>query len=382
MTEIYLDNAATTRVAPEVAEIAAACMVADYGNPASAHHLGIAAEKRVARAREQLLAALGDPDGRHGDLSWTSGGTESDALGIIGAARARRERTLLVSAIEHPAVRESAGLLEDEGFRVVTLPVTGAGVLDLPRAIEAIEQAGGDLAVVAVMLVNNEIGTVQPIAELARALRERAPRAHLHCDAVQGLGKLAIDTADLGADSLAFAAHKLHGPKGIGALWLRKGSRMRPLWAGGGQQGGLRAGTLAVPGIAALGAAAELAVRDLDEHRRRWAGFADTLRAAANGCGVEVRDNGEGAPRSPHVLSLAFRDLPAEPLLHVLESRGVLVSAGSACSERDRKPSPVLTAIGLDRAFATLRFSFGRFTTAGEVERAAAILPDAVRDLR
>jgi cysteine desulfurase len=382
MTPIYLDNAATTRVAPEVAEVVAACMGDDYGNPASAHHLGIAAEKRVTRARDQLLTALGDPEGRHGDLLWTSGGTESDALGVLGAARARRARTVLISAIEHPAVRESAALLEPEGFRIVTLPVTGAGVLDLPRALEAIEAAGDDLAVAAVMLVNNELGTVQPVAELARAMRAHAPRGHLHCDAVQGLGKMVIDAVDLGADSLAFAAHKLHGPKGAGALWLRKGSRVRPLWAGGGQQGGLRAGTLAVPGIAALGTAAELAVRDLHEHRARWTGFADTLRAAAAGCGVQVRENGEGAPRSPHVLSLAFCDLPAEPLLHVLESRGVLVSAGSACSERDRKPSPVLTAIGLDRAYATLRFSFGRFTSAGDVERAAGLLPDAIRDLR
>src|SRR5690606_11744651 len=174
--------------------------------------------------------------------------------------------------------------------------------------------------------VNNEIGTVQPVAELARAIKQRRPEAHVHCDAVQALGKLPVDVSALGVDSLAFAAHKLHGPKGVGALWLRKGARLVPLWAGGGQQDGLRSGTLNVPGIAGMGEAARLAVAGLAENQARWRDLAGILVAAALRSGVEITINGDGAPRAPHILSLAFAGVPAEPLLHVLESRGVLVS--------------------------------------------------------
>ncbi len=372
---IYLDNAATTRVAPEVADVVLACMREAFGNPSSAHAAGIAAERRVKVARSQLLAALGDPHGDRGDVVWTSGGTESDALGVLGAARSRRGGRVIYGATEHPAVRESAARAGDGGCEVVAARVTATGVVDVD-ALDA--QLTADTAVVAVMLVNNEIGTINPVAEIAARVRARAPDAHVHCDAVQALGKLPVDVAALGVDSLAVAAHKLHGPKGAGALWLRKGARITPLWGGGGQQGGLRSGTLNVPGIAGLGAAAELAARGLAERSARWTGYAERLVAAARGTGREVRINGDGAPRAAHVLSLAFRGLPAEPMLHVLESRGVLVSAGSACAERDRKPSPVLMAIGLPRDFATLRLSFGRDTTDDDIDTACRVLAEAV----
>lgn len=375
---IYLDNAASTRVAPEVIEVVRACMDEDYGNPSSAHHAGIAAERRVRDATRALGAAIGDPDATLGELVWTSGGTEGDALGVIGAARARkgRGRHVVISAIEHPAVRESAQLLVRDGWKVSVVPAAPTGAIDPAAVVAAV---GGEPAVVALMLVNNEIGTVQPVAEVAAALRGRD--VHLHCDAVQGLGKVPIDVGALGADTVAFAAHKLHGPKGVGALWVRKGVRLEPLWAGGGQQGGLRSGTLNVPGIAGMGAAARLAVGALADNRARWSGFAEQLRAAAARTGVDWRENGAGAPRAPHVLSLAFAGAPAEPLLHVLESRGVLVSAGSACAEKNRKPSPVLQAIGLPERFGTLRLSFGRDTSADDVARAADILVAAVADV-
>lgn len=383
MNPIYLDNAATTAVAPEVAEVVAACMSEDYGNPSSAHHKGIAAEKRIKTARAQLGAAIGDSDGRVGRILWTSGGTESDALGVIGAARTRQRqgKHILYSAIEHPAVRESANMLARDGFVAESVPVTTDGIIDMDRFIAALRP---DTTVVAVMLVNNEIGTVQPLADLARAIRDHHPGkdgAHLHCDAVQALGKLPVAVEALGADSVAFAAHKLHGPKGVGALWVHKRARLQPLWAGGGQQDGIRSGTLNVPGIAGLGAAAALAVNGLEERRARWREYAQLLTAAARDSGVPIRINGGDGPRAPHVLSLGFVGVPAEPLLHVLESRGVLVSAGSACSERSRKPSPVLTAIGVDKNTGTIRFSFGRDTTHTQVETAAGTLIDAVRDL-
>jgi cysteine desulfurase len=378
---IYLDNAATTRVADPVATVIADCMADDFGNPSSAHHKGIAAERRIKAAREVLLETIGDRGGSAGDVVWTSGGTEGDALGVIGAARAhaRRGKHVLTSAIEHPAVSASAAQLGAEGWRSSSIPVTSDGVIDVDTALSMVTD---ETTVVAVMLVNNEIGTLLPVAELARAVHERRADIHVHCDAVQALGKLTVDVNALGADSVAFAAHKLHGPKGVGALWLRKSARLAPLWSGGGQQAGLRSGTLNVPGIAGMGEAVRLSRDGMADRSARWATFADTLRDAARACGVDVRENGGDAPRSAHIVSLAFRGVPAEPLLHVLESRGVLVSAGSACSERSRKPSPVLTAIGADKDYGTIRFSFGRDTTAEDVRNACQVLIDAVNDFK
>ncbi|MCG8419423.1 MAG: cysteine desulfurase [Proteobacteria bacterium] len=381
MTSIYLDNAATTRVAIEVAAVVEECMRADYGNPSSAHHMGIAAEKWIKQASDRVLAAIGDPGGQAGHLLWTSGGSESDALGVLGAARAlkKRGKHIVYSAIEHPAVRESAHLLERDGWRVGAFSVSSAGVTEVERVLDAVAE---DTAVVALMLVNNEIGTIQPVAEIARAVKERRPCIHIHCDAVQALGKIDIDVRALGADSVAFAGHKLHAPKGVGALWLRRDARIVPLWTGGGQQDGLRSGTYNVPGIAAMGEAVRLACEGdgLAERRARWMEFAELLVSAAHQSGVSVAINGGDGHRAPHIVSLAFAGIPAEPLLHVLESRGVLVSAGSACSERSRKPSPVLTAIGASRDDGTIRFSFGRDTTRQDIERAAEILIDAVKD--
>lgn len=379
-TVYYLDNAATTAVAPEVAEVVHACMVTDYGNASSAHHMGIAAEKRVKQARAQVAAAIGDPEQRLGKLVFTSGGTESDAMAVLGAARARKRRGahILCSAIEHPAVRESAQMLASEGFEVQALPVTRQGVVDMDAARGLLRD---DTVLVAVMLVNNEIGTIQPLAEISALVAQRSPHAHVHCDAVQALGKMPMDVAGLGAHSVALAGHKLHGPKGVGALWLHKDARIAPIWAGGGQEAGVRSGTLNVPGIAGMGAAAALAMGSLADYQRTWAEYAELLIAGARASGVPVRLNGEGAPRAPHVLSLAFSGIPAEPLLHVLESRGVLVSAGSACAERQRKPSAVLTAIGVRKDEGTIRFSFGRMTRRADVEAAAGILTHAIRDL-
>lgn len=380
---IYFDNAATTRVSRDVSAVVVECMEEEYGNPASAHHLGISAERRIKQACGHLLAAVGDPDGALGDVVWTSGGTESDALGVIGAARARarrapRERHLVYSAIEHSAVRESIAQLCRGGWQATEIPVSRDGVVSVDELAGAVT---AETQVVALMLVNNEIGTIQPVAEAARAARARRPQVHVHCDAVQALGKIEIDVGALGADSVAFSAHKIHGPKGSGALWLRHGAQVDALWGGGGHQAGLRSGTLNVPGIAGMGEAARLAEAQRPEHAARWTEFGRMLVDAVSAAGCAFQVNGGGAARAPHVLSIAFAGVPAEPLLHVLESRGVLVSAGSACSERDRRPSPVLQAIGLGPEFGTVRLSFGRETTAAEVKRAGATLVDAVRSL-
>ncbi|HUS62958.1 MAG TPA: cysteine desulfurase family protein [Kofleriaceae bacterium] len=379
--DIYLDNAATTRVCREVASVVVACMEEAYGNPASAHHLGIAAERLVGEAREKLLAAVGDPGGAHGDVIWTSGGTESDALGVMGAARARKKRGrhLLYSSIEHSAVRESINRLARGGWDAAAIPAGASGVIDVA---DLLARVTAETQVVALMLVNNEIGTIQPVAEAVAALRAAGRDVHVHCDAVQALGKIAVDVVALGADTVAFSAHKIHGPKGSGALWVKKGTHLDAMWGGGGHQDGVRSGTLNVPGIAGLGEAVRLAESQRAGHTALWTGFGATLIGAARAAGLDFRVNGDGAPRSPHVVSLAFQGVPAEPLLHTLESRGVMVSAGSACSERDRRPSPVLQAIALPPDYGTVRLSFGHETTAAQVERAAAILVDAVKSFR
>jgi len=355
-------------------------MCETFGNPSSAHHAGIAAERRITVATKQLSRAIGDPDGARGSILWTSGGTESDALGVLGAGRCKkRSRKVIISAIEHPAVRESAGLLKEIGWEVAVLPVDSSGSCS-PEDLEKFVDA--DTGVLAMMLVNNEIGVIAPLAKLAKAARQKNPQIHIHCDAVQALGKIPIRVAELGADSVAFAAHKLHGPKGVGALWVAKGARVQPFWAGGGQQRGLRSGTENVPGIAGFGLAAELACDDLAQRSERHAGFSKTIIHACQEARLRFAINAEHAHRAPHVLSLAFEGCPAEPLLHVLESRGVLVSAGSACAEKNHKPSPVLTAIGVPKSFGTLRISFGRTTSESEITIASEILIHAVREFQ
>jgi cysteine desulfurase len=379
-TTIYLDNAATTQVVPEVAEVVVDCMREAYGNPASVHHMGIAADQRVKQARQRLLAAIGDPDGALGEIYWTSGGTESDALCLVGAARAHKAtgKHIVISAIEHSAIRESALLLRDGGWQVAAAAVEPTGVAT-PESFAAVCRP--DTAVAALMLVNNEVGTLQPVAEVARAIKQLNPKMHLHCDAVQALGKVAIDVGTLGADSIAFSAHKIHGPKGVGAVWIAKDAHVNPFWGGGRQQGELRSGTLNVPGIAAMGEAVVLAEQRLVASCARFAELRDLLVERVQASGLYFRENGRDAPRASHVVSLAFR-APAEPLLHVLESRGVLVSAGSACAERERRPSPVLAAMRLPPDLGVVRISFGQVTTRDEVAAAAEILIDAVRSLQ
>jgi cysteine desulfurase len=238
---------------------------------------------------------------------------------------------------------------------------------------------GPETAVVAVMLVNNELGTVQPVAEIARGLRAAGLRAHLHVDAVQAAGALPIDVKALGADSLAVSAHKIHGPKGVGALWLRAGARCAPLWDGGRQERGLRSGTENLPACVAFGVAAGLC-RSVDT--RALAALRDDLEARLCEMLPGARPTVLGAPRAPHIASLLLPDLPAEPLLHALEARGVIASAGSACASRTRGPSHVLAAVGVDERAAVLRFSLSRFTTAAEVDQAVGALGEAVAEIR
>lgn len=376
MQPIYLDNAASTRVTDEVLALMTEVMRTAWGNPSSAHPQGAAARTQIETARGRLLAALGDPGGKHGDIVWTSGCTEADALAVLGAARVK-PGTIVVSTIEHAAVGALPGRLREEGRSVVEVAPGPDGVLD-PEAVAAAALAAG---VVSIVMVQNEIGIVQPVAAIAAAVRRVAPGCHLHVDAAQAFGKVALDVSALGADSVAIAGHKLHGPKGIGALWLRAGATIEPLWVGGGQQKGLRSGTQDAPGAAGLGLAAERAIAALPNARAQWLELAGRVTAALDAAGVPYRKLVPDQRRSPHILALGIPGAPASALRTVLASRGVYVSTGSACAERDSKPSAVLAAIGLAEDVGMVRLSFGLDTTPADIDAAAAILVEVAREL-
>ena len=370
---VYLDNAASTRPAPEVTDALLRATAELYANAASVHGPGAAAARALEGARAEVAALV---RAAPAEILFTSGGTEADALGVLGAAGAARGRHLVVTAIEHPAVLRNAELLAGRGFTVTVVPPEPSGCVAAERVLAAV---GPDTALVAVMLVNNELGTLQPVAEIARGLRAAAPRAHLHVDAVQAAGVVPVDVKALGADSLALSAHKLHGPKGVGALWLRSGARCAPLWDGGRQERGLRSGTENVPACVAFGVAAALG-RHADG--AALAGLRDELERRILALIPGARSTVTGGPRAPHIASVLLPDLPAEPILHALEARAVIASAGSACASRTRGPSHVLKAVGVDEDAAVLRFSLSRFTTAAEVAAAAEALGEAVDEIR
>ena len=373
MTPIYLDNAASTRVADEVIALMTDVMRTAWGNPSAAHPQGAAARAHIDTARTRMLAALGDNG--LGDIIWTSGCTEADALAVLGAARVR-EGSIVLSAVEHPAV--SAATKKLEGNRkVVTIPVGKDGLVDPEVAAEAAEGA----AVVAIVMVQNELGVTQPVAAIASAIRKRSG-CHIHVDAAQAFGKVPIDVTTLGADSIAIAGHKLHAPKGTGALWLRNGVTVEPLWVGGGQQRGLRGGTQDAPGTAGLGLAAERAIAALPTARTRWLELANIITTKLDASGLPYRQLVPDQRRAPHILALGFKGVPAAALRTVLSSRGVYVSTGSSCASVDEKPSAVLAAIELPQDVGMCRLSFGLDTTAGDVERAISTIIEVAATLR
>jgi cysteine desulfurase len=370
---VYLDNAASTPPAREARDALLRATAELYANPASAHGPGAAATRALEAARGEVAALL---RATPAEVIFTSGGTEADALGVLGAAGAARGRQIVVTAIEHPAVLRNAELLAGRGFTLTVVPPGPDGCVLPERVLAAVSP---ETAVLAVMLVNNELGTVQPVAEIARGLRAAGLRPHLHVDAVQAAGLVPIDVRTLGADSLALSAHKIHGPKGVGALWLRAGARCTPLWDGGRQERGLRSGTENLPACVAFGVAATLC-RSVDA--AALGSLRDELEARVFELVPAARPTVTAGPRAPHIASLLLPDLPAEPILHALEARGVIASAGSACASRTRGPSHVLAAIGVDERAAVLRFSLSRYTTGAEVAEAAAVLRDAVEEIR
>jgi cysteine desulfurase len=371
--DIYLDNAASTRVAPEVAQALAPYFSEHYGNPSSLHRMGIEAERAVKQARLQVAHAVGAAPEQ---VFFTSGGTEANALGVLGAPA--RGRGVVVSALEHPSVVGSAKLRGGESVR--TVAVSRSGVVDADAFAGA---CSDDVAVAACMLVSNELGTVQPIAEIAARLRTRGFRGQLHVDAVQALGKLPIRLGELGADSIALASHKIHGPKGVGAIVVRPGVTLRPLWGGGKHEAGVRPGTENVPGIVGFGHAAELAAQACQSGAMtRIAELRDRLCTHVTACVPGARVACADSPRAPHIAALVFPGVLAEPLLHALEARGIFVSAGSACHSHERGPQPVAALLGLGPFDGMIRVSLARTTTSEEIDQAARAIPEAVREAR
>ncbi|MBI2876237.1 MAG: cysteine desulfurase [Candidatus Tectomicrobia bacterium] len=376
MRELYLDNNATTPIAPEVREALLPFLDERYGNPSSLHRKGVEAERALKESRHKMAALL---NVRDQEIIFTSGATESDNLALKGVARAyqRQGKHLVTTAAEHEAVLESCKALEEEGFEVTRLTPDGYGRVGVEQVISALRD---DTVLVAVMHVNNELGTIYPIAEMARAVKRRNPKTLVFSDGAQAFGKLPVSLQQV--DLYAISGHKIHAPKGVGALWVRNGVRLRPLLSGGGQERNLRPGTENVAGAVALAAAATLAYANLEGHR-------DHLRALKRRflegmAGLEpVRINSpeDGLETTANV---AFPGVPAEVLLHALEARGVYVSTGSACSTRHKRHSHVLHALGLPEAVmnASLRFSFSRYNTLGGIDYALAVMHQVVPELR
>ena len=380
--ECYLDNSATTRCFDSVADIMTRVMCLDYGNPSSMHRKGVQAEQYLRYAKDVFSRIL-KVDGK--ELFFTSGGTESDNLALIGCAFAncRAGRHLITTCIEHPAILQTMQYLEEQGFEVTYLPVDEYGricLADLERELRP------DTILVSIMHTNNEIGSLQPIAEAGALIRRLNPRTLFHVDAVQGFGKFRILPRKMGIDLLSVSGHKIHGPKGVGLLYVSERAKIHPILFGGGQQRGLRSGTENVSGIAGLAKAAEEMYASLDLDVNRLYELKQRFIDSISGL-PEIQVNGlTGRESAPHVISVSFRGVRSEVLLHALEEREVYVSAGSACSSNkpDTAGSATLRAIGLDKELlgSTLRFSLSVLTREEEIDYAVQTLYDVVPMLR
>jgi cysteine desulfurase len=378
-TEIYLDNAATTKPHPAVVEAVTRALVTDYGNPSSLHGKGVAAERLLTSARDAVARTLGvDLEA----IVFTSGGTEANNLAIHGTLAHTRGRHVVTTTVEHSSVGTPLQTLAERGWSVTALPVDRSGRVSLSELETALRP---DTALVSVMAVNNELGTIQPIDDIGRVVRQHnanGGRAVFHVDAVQAWGKIPLHPVAWGVDLMSLSAHKIHGPKGVGVLYVRRGVQLTPRQVGGEQEGGVRPGTENAPGIAGLGAAAQLLSAGA-EANLKVRELSDRLRSGIESLS-DARINTDRNASVPHILSATFRGVRGEMLLHRLSQDGVLVSTGSACHSQSVTPSHVLLAIGLSDtdAKSTIRFSLSRFTTASEIDTTVRVLGTAVSELR
>ena len=371
--EIYLDNSATTRVYPEVAALINKIMLEDYGNPSSAHLKGLEAENYVKTAKKQLATAL---KVKEKEILFTSGGTESDNLAIIGGARAnyRAGKHIITTKIEHPAVLKTFEYLEKEGFETEYLGVDSLGRISLDELKAKVRP---DTILVSIMHTNNEVGSLQPVAEAGELIKSVNPGTLCHVDAVQGFGKAENHPAKMHIDMLSVSGHKIHGPKGIGVLYVGEKVKLQPISYGGGQQDGMRSGTLNVPGIAGIGLAAEMITKDLtakrdDLYELKNFFLQEVSRiegVKVNGCPQSEEGTFAYRETAPHIINISVPGLRSEVMLHALEDKGIYVSAGSACSSHSKHESSTLKAMGAspEEMDSALRISMSEETTKEEL---------------
>jgi len=376
---IYLDHNATTPVAPEVADRMAAALREEFGNPSSVHHFGQRAKAAIDEARSAVAALIG---GDAGEVVFTSGGTESDNFAIRGVAEALEptgRRHLVTTTIEHEAVINTFKALARRGWTTTLTNVDQSGIVS-PDAAAA--HLTPQTALVTVMHANNEIGTVQPVADVARLAKARG--VLVHTDAVQSVGKIPVDVKALGVDLLSLSAHKIYGPKGVGAIWIRRGLRLSPLLTGGKHERSRRAGTENVAGIIGMGVAAQLAMAKMADESARLLILRDRLETGVLTAVSGTAINGDRATRVPNTSNISFDRVEAESLLIALDLEGIAVSTGSACSSGTLEPSHVLKAMGFPahRAQNSIRFSLGAATTEADIDRVIAVLPGLVDKLR
>jgi cysteine desulfurase len=381
---VYLDNSATTAMAGEVVEAMLPYFSEEMGNAQSVHSFGQRAKAAVEKARREVAALI---NAAPNEIVFVGGGTEADNFAIRGIAEAHRKsgNHIITTKIEHPAVLATCEALEQKGFRVTYLPVSKSGLVSLDDVRGAIEE---ETILVSIMQANNETGTIQPVEEIAGLIAEARANGlkhlHFHTDAVQSVGKIAVDVKRLGVDLLSLSGHKLHGPKGVGALFIRKGAKITKLLYGGHHERDRRAGTENVPAIVGLGRAAELARVQLQERAARMRELRDHLEQQLCARIQDVRVNGDSIRRVPNISSLSFQGVDGESLLIALDLKGIAVSTGSACASGSLEPSHVLTALGLTReeVRGSLRFSLSAYTTRDEIDYAVAALEETLGRLR
>lgn len=378
--EIYLDNSATTRCFDEVAQVVQQVMLDDYGNPSSMHNKGLEGENYIRKAKEIIAKNL---KVNEKEIFFTSGGTESDNLALIGSAMANKRagNHIITTKIEHPAVRETCEYLENNGFEVTYLGVDENGQIKLDELKAALRE---DTILVSIMHTNNEIGSLQPIAEAGKLIKEFNSKIVFHVDAVQGYGKFVILPKRMNIDLLSVSGHKIHGPKGVGFLYIHEKIKIFPTIYGGGQQKGMRSGTENVPGIAGLSVAVSKVYENLEEDINRLYELKQKFIEGVSQI-PDVKVNGlQGRDSAPHVVSLSVRGVRSEVLLHALEDKGIFVSAGSACASNKPMISETLKAIGVEKDLldSTVRFSFSVFTTEEEIDYTLKNLCDIIPMLR
>lgn len=378
--EAYFDNSASTKVLDSVKDIVVKTMTEDYGNAAAKHRKGVEAERYIREARSVIAGTL---KAAEKEILFTSGGSESNNMALIGTALAnqRAGKHIISTAVEHPSVYNPLTYLEELGFEITFLPVDRDGHISLKELEDSIRP---DTILVSVMYVNNEVGAVEPIEEISRIIRTKNPNTLFHVDAIQAYGKFVIRPKKQGIDLLSVSGHKIHAPKGVGFLYIRTGVKIKPLIYGGGQQNGMRSGTENVPGVAGLGVAAKEAYTDHEEKIRRMTELKDYMTDRLGELEGTVVNSRKGAMSAPQIVSVSFEGVRSEVLLHALEDKGIYVSSGSACSSHHPGISGTLKGIGLPQKLldATIRISFGAFSTKEEVDYCIDVLKEVLPVLR